>query len=135
MRYMQTTPVSRFRSSATSEVRWSSFLKKQQFKFIELLNSKVSFKQGKREILLTIWQLADKHAESPRSFVSNVVKGEGKVTLRKLQSLSHIAHQYNIPDHICEALHTVIDIWETPGSVLEDYITDGAILISADGII
>ncbi|MBX9572983.1 MAG: hypothetical protein K2X77_29070 [Candidatus Obscuribacterales bacterium] len=128
-------PNSRFRSSATSEVRWSSFLKKQQLKFIELLNSRHSFTSGKRVIQLTIWQLADKHAENPRSFVSTAVKGEGRVTLRKLESLSHVAHQYKIPGNVCEALNTVIDLWEMPGSIMEDYITDGVITFSEDGIV
>lgn len=126
---------SRFRSSATSEVRWSSFLKKQQLKFIELLNSRISFSSGKRVVYLTVWQIADKHAESPRNFVSAAIKGEGKVTLRKLESLSHSAQQYEIPGNVCEALNTVIDLWETPGSIMEDYITDGVITYSEDGIV
>lgn len=130
-----TSQSGRFRSSATSEVRWSSFLKKQQLKFIELLNSRLSFASGKRVVQMTIWQLADKHAESPRSFVSSAIKGEGKVTLRKLESLCHVAHQYKIPGNVCEALHTVIDLWETPGSIMEDYITDGVIIFSQDGIV
>lgn len=132
---VQSQQNNRFRSSATSEVRWSSFLKKQQLKFIELLNSRVSFSSGKRVVQLTIWQLADRHAESPRSFVSAAIKGEGKVSLRKLESLSHVAHQYKIPSNVCEALHTVIDLWETPGSIMEDYIADGVITFSQDGTV
>ena len=123
----------RFRSSVTSEIRWSSFLKKQQHRTIELLNSKLPFNAGKRVVELTVWELADRHAENPRSFVSFAIKGEGKVTLRKLQSLSHVANHYEIPSLVCEALHTVIDLWEQPGSIMEDYIADGAITLSKDG--
>lgn len=131
----QLETIDRFKSSKTSEVRWSSFLKNQQLKSLELLNSKLRFQVGKREVEMTIWQLADRHAANPRSFVSSTIKGDGHVTLRKLQSLSHAANQLKVPTTVCEALHTVIDLWETPGSVMEDYIANGSITFSEDGIV